>query len=190
MSWDAGHPHDGDDASQDPLSDELARYAHATEILPPTSFADRVMTRIEHEPPPRFGVLRWLSGAAEGGPSRLVRVAMVAAVLVVAAIGTLAAGELAGFIRQQPVGTTPSVIATPTVKPPATATPRATPTPSASATPSATPSTTSNPEPSASAHASELETPGPSASEDNGGSSGHGSGEASASAQPSNSSDG
>ena len=114
---------------------ELERYAMAADADAPRGLADRVMAAIEHEPAPRRGFFAWLSSpSAAGGAGRFVRIAAVAATLVLAVAGALFAGRLADLVRD--VGDGPSP--TPSVSPLSSRTPSAMPSPSASEPPSPT----------------------------------------------------
>lgn len=94
-------PTDRPDPQVEPeLSAELERYAKRGSALPPTDLADQVMAAIAAEPTPRRGLLAWLAMPGGGQPLlRLARAGMVTAALVLAVVGTLWAGQLAGVIR-------------------------------------------------------------------------------------------
>ena len=151
----------------DGAAEELERYAQQSATRPSRDFADRVMAAVEREPAPRRSFGAWLSAFASGrGPAnRWAQVGVLAATLVLAIGGVLAAGELGRLIRDGNVGTPPS----PSIVESATPSPL-TPTPSEPAEPSANPTAPAEPsepaETPASSAAPQSQVPSPTASED------------------------
>jgi hypothetical protein len=130
-------------ADLEDVTAELARYADVTEESAPGGFADRVMAAIAAEPAAgrRSGVLgllgAWLT--ALSGPARSsLRMAAVAAVVVLAVGGALVAGELSGLLRQGPTQAGSS--GSPTASPTMTVSPSPSPTPTLQPTESPGPS--------------------------------------------------
>ncbi len=170
---------------RDTVTEELVRYGAITDARPSSGFADRVMAAVEAAPVPARGGLAGLLGAwlarLSGPAQQTLRVAAIAAVVVLAVGGALVGGELTGLLRQGPsqtgssgsplpsqtVTASPSVSPSPSLTPSPTLEPTETPQPSSHGTDvpqsSATQSTEGSPR--------ETGSPRPSASEDGGGSS-------------------
>lgn len=159
------------------VTEALERYAAISDESPSPGFADRVMAAIEAEPARRGWIAGWI--AALVGPARhSLRVAAVAAVVVLAVGGALYGSQLAGLLRQQP-GTAspsvaPSVLATPSVVP----SPSVSPSPDPSESPEVSAGESEQPGSSAeesaapgSSTAETSETPHPSGEDDGGGAS-------------------
>ena len=167
---------DPDELEQHPdldgASEELERYAHRTVARPSSDFADRVMAAVEQEPLPRRTLAGWLAAmvSGRGAANRWTQAGVLAATLVLALGGVLAAGELGRLVRDGSVGTSPSPIIE-SLSP----SPSVTPTPSPSPTPTAAPSgpgESSEPTPDSESPTSsgepETEAPSPTSSEDHG----------------------
>jgi len=102
------------DPRPDEVADELERYASRSAGMPPHDFVDRVMNAVAAEPTPRRGLIGWL---VAGQPlMRLARAGLVTAALVLLVAGTIAAGQLAGIIRNN-TGSSPSPSVPPAVSP-------------------------------------------------------------------------
>jgi len=160
------HP-DGDAAVE-----ELERYAHGISAAPSPDFAERVMAAVEQEPQPRRTVAGWLAAmvSGRGAANRWTQAGVLAATLVLALGGVLAAGELGRLVRDANVGTSPSPIIE-SVSP----SPSVTPTPSPQPTPTTAPSDpgessepTADSESPTSSGEPETEAPSPTSSEDHG----------------------
>jgi hypothetical protein len=155
----------------DPVAEELERYTHATRAVPPADLADRVMAAIEQAPAPRrgfvAGIAAIVSGRAPG--HRWAQVGVMAATLVLAVGGIIAAGELARLVRDGTnVGTSPSPVVqtqSPSLQPSLTPTPTPTSSPTPTASPEASESEgepSETPESSAGATQPPVMTPSPS----------------------------
>ncbi len=139
---DAGLPEGPDD-----VAGELRHYADLVDDAPSPGFADRVMAAVEASPAPRRGLMPWLAGlvAPFAGPAqRSLRVAAVAAVVILAVGGALIGSELSGLLRNGPAaGSSTSPFVSPTIRL------TASPSPSPSSSPSGTPQTTESADPTA-----------------------------------------
>jgi hypothetical protein len=147
----------------DTVTEELVRYGALTDRHPSPGFADRVMAAIDAEPTPGEGGLAAALAAWSrqlAGPARQsLRMAAVAAVVVLAVGGALVGAQLSGILRQGPStgssaspGVTPVFTASPTATPTPTLVPSPPPTeqPAQSPTPEQTSPPTRSPRPSSS----------------------------------------
>lgn len=111
---------------------EIERYAEMAIDEPSASFVERVMAAVDLEGEPRRGLGAWFASRFDGMGRlrRPLQGVVLAAVVLLAAGGTLLAGQLAGHLRN-PIGTSP---------PPVTTSPRPSPSESIRLTPSPKPS--------------------------------------------------
>jgi hypothetical protein len=134
---------------------EIERYAEMASDEPSASFVERVMGAVDLEAEPRRGLGAWLASRFDG-MGRLRRPLQglaLAVVVLLAAGGTLLAGQLAGLLRN-PMGTSP---------PPVTTSPRPSPSENIRLTPS--PKTSASPTESVSPSTGATEGTKPSVSE-------------------------
>jgi len=160
-------PRDADlAADSEPVAGELRRYANLVDDAPSPGFADRVMAAVEASPAPRRGPVPWLAGlvAPFAGPAqRSLRMAAIAAVVIVAVGGALIGSELSGLLRNgPPAGSSTSPFVSPTI--------RVTASPSPSPSPSGTPETTDSADPTPTVAPTKSPDASPSEREDHGGS--------------------
>ncbi len=160
------------------VSAGLRRYANLADDAVPAAFVDRVMAAVEGAPLRRGGPAGWLGGiiGVLAAPARRsLRMAALAAVVVIAVGGALVGAELSGLLRSGPAAGS-SGSPSPTVSASPSSTPSASPTLEPSGTPDATEtggeqSATPGGEVVETAQpATSTRTPRPSESEDSGGS--------------------
>ena len=118
----------------------LERYGRDTADYPSRELAERVMRAVEAEPAPRRGLLAALFPSRPGGASTPMRLALVVATVMAAAVLALAAGGISQLLQRN-VGSSASPAVTESIAPSGSEEPSLTPSPSQ--TPTATPAPSS-----------------------------------------------
>jgi hypothetical protein len=146
----------GERSGRDPIASDLERYADlSAREVPPNDFAERVMSAVEAEVPPRRRLMTWLMGTPGpgGGLGRLARAAALSATLALAIAGLLFAAQLGRILQDFQAGTSPSTPMVESAKPSSSvipASPSGTPTESESSRPGTSTSPGASPTPAGS----------------------------------------